>query len=67
MWLLEDRGSTHHINKSVKRGLVFIIPVKFAAFRSVGNKCIKWGGEHTEVANVHSVEVEKAEKGTQFS
>jgi hypothetical protein len=33
----------------------------------VGNKCVKRGGEHTEVANVHSVEIEKAEKGAQFS
>ena len=66
-WLSEDRSGAHHIDECVKCGFVFVVPVKLATFSAVGNKCVKRGGEHTEVANVHAVEVEEAEKGMQFS
>jgi hypothetical protein len=62
-WLLEDGGGAYRVNEGVKRGFVFILPVKSASFGAVGNECIKWGGEHAEIANIHAIEVEKSEKG----
>jgi hypothetical protein len=63
VWLSENRGGAYHINKSIKCSFMFIIPVESAALGAVGNERVEWGGEHTEVLNVHAVEVEKAEKG----
>ena len=62
-WLSEDGGGADCVNKSVERGFVLIIPVKSAAFCAVGHKHVEQGGEHAEVADVHSVEIEKAEEG----
>ena len=61
-WLLENRRGANSVDKSVKRGFVFIVPVKSAAFSAVGDKRVEWGGEHAEVVNIHLVEVEKTEK-----
>ena len=63
-WLSENRGGAYCIDEGVKRGFMFIVPVELAAFSAVGNKRVKRCGKHAEVTNVHSVEVEKAEKGT---
>ena len=57
--LAENGGGTHRINESIKRSFVFVVPVEFAPFRTVGNECIKRGGQHAKVANVHLVKVEK--------
>jgi hypothetical protein len=33
-------------------------------FGTMGDECIKWGGKHTEIANVHAIEVEETEEST---
>ena len=63
-WLSKNGGGAYGVNEGVKHGFVFIVPVKLATFSAVGDKRIKRGGEHAEVTNVHSVEVEETEKGT---
>jgi hypothetical protein len=62
--LPENWGGTNGVNKSVKRGFVFVVPMESAAFSAVGDECIKWGGEHAEIADIHAVEVEETEKST---
>ena len=62
--LSKNRGGAHSIDKSVKRGLVFIIPMKSAPFSTVGDECVKWGGEHAKVADIHAIKVEETKEGT---
>ena len=62
-WLSEDGGGAYRIDEGIKHSFVFIVPVKLATLSAVGDKHIKRDGEHTEVVNVHSVEVEKAKEG----
>ena len=62
--LSKNRGGANGVDKSVKRSFVLVIPVVSATFGAVGDECIKWDGEHTKIANVHAVEIEKTEKGT---
>ena len=63
MRLSENRGSIDRVYEGVECGFMLIISVEFATFGAVGNERIKWGSEHAEVTNVHSVEVEKTEEG----
>ena len=63
LWLMKDRGHTNSIDKGLEGGLVLIFPVKATSFCAMGHQSIKWCGKHTEVINVHSVEIEEPEKG----
>ena len=62
MGLSEDGGGANGVNESVKRGFVLVIPMESASLSTMGDKCIEWGGEHTEIADVHAIEVEEPEK-----
>ena len=62
--LSEDGGSANGVDESVKRSFVFIIPMEPAAFGTMGNECVEWGGEHTKVAYIHAIKVEETEEGT---
>ena len=64
VWLSEDGGGANSVDKGIKCGVVFIVPVESAAFSTVGDKRVEQGGKHAEVANIHAVKVEKAKKGT---
>ena len=67
LWLSKDRGGANSVDKSVKGRFVFVIPMEFTPLHAVGNKGVKWGGEHTEMMDVHVVKVEKSQKGMEFS
>ena len=62
-WLSENGSGANSVDERVERGFVFIIPVESATFSAVGDERIERGGEHAEIANIHSVEVEKTKKG----
>ena len=59
-WLAKDRGCANRVNKSLESGLVLIFPMEMTTFRAVGDKSIERRREHTEIANVHSIEIEEA-------
>ena len=61
-WLSENGSSANGVDESIKCSFVFIIPVESAAFSTVSDERVEQGSEHAEVANIHSVKVEKAKK-----
>ena len=58
-WLTKDGGGADGVDEGIKGGFVFVFPMELAPFCTMGNEHIEWGGEHTEIANIHAVEVEK--------
>ena len=65
--LTKDRGRANGIYKGLKGGFVFVFPIKFASFGTKRDERVKGGGQSAEVANVHAIEVEKAQECPQFA
>ena len=61
-WLTKDGGRANGIDKGLKGGFVFVLPVEFTTFGTKCNKRIKRGGEKAEVLNVHAIKVEKTQE-----
>ena len=64
--LTKDGSSAYSINKSLEGGFVLVFPMKLATFGTKGDECVKRGGEHTEVPNIHAIEIEEAQDCSQF-
>ena len=65
--LSKDGSSADSVDEGVERGFMFIIPMESASLHAMGDEGVKWGSKHTEIANVHAIKVEEAEKGMQFA
>jgi hypothetical protein len=65
--LTKDGSRTYGVHESLKGRLVFVIPVEFAALSAKSHEGVEGCSEHTEVLNVHAIEVEEAKECSYFS
>ena len=66
-WLTKNGGRTDGVDKGLEGGFVLVFPMKMTTFRIVSDQSVEWCGEHTEIADIHVVEIKESKKGTQFS
>ena len=66
MWLAKDRCGANGVNEGIECGFMFIFPMEFASLCTMGDKCVEWGSEHAEIANIHAIKVEKAQECAEF-
>ena len=66
-WLAKDQGGANGVDKGLKCGFMFVLPVEFTTLGAKRDKRIERGCEEAEVSNVHAVKVEKSQECAQFS
>ena len=57
--LVQNRGHTDCVDKSLKGGFMFGFPMETAASCAVSNESVEWCSDHAEITNVHPIEVEE--------
>ena len=62
--LVKDRGGAHGVDEGLEGRFVFIFPVKFATFSAESYKGVERSREHTEVPNVHAIEIEETQESS---
>ena len=62
--LTKDWGRANSIDEGLEGRFMFVFPMKAAPFCAVSDESIEWSGQHAEVADIHVIKVEKAQKCT---
>ena len=64
--LSKDGGGTNSIHQSVECCLEFVVPIKLPSLGAKGDERVERCGQHAEISNVHAVEIQEAEKRSNF-
>ena len=65
-WLTKDGGRADSVDEGLEGGFVLIFPKKTAALHTVCDQGIEQCGKHTEIVDIHVIEVKESKESTQL-